>query len=255
MPYATAHTVSLHGALGHLIDVQTDVSPGQVGTTLVGRPDASLSEAKDRCRMAIVNSSLPWPATKRITILLSPADLVKKGTHFDLAVALSILAAADVVPRDSLAGTLFIGELTLAGGLRSVPGVLPMVLAASARGLRRVFVPEPQAREAAMVPHMAVLGTRSLAQVVAELGGEEVPDAPPVAQMSGSRLLSWRGQERMSELDMADLLGLADARFAVEVAAAGGHHLMLSGPKKRVSIGKRPTRTSTPRTVLPSLLL
>ena len=94
MPYATAHTVSLQGRLGHLIDVQADVSPGQVGTTLVGRPDASLNEARDRCRMAIINSQLDWPATKRITILLSPADLLKRGTHFDLAIAVSVLAAA-----------------------------------------------------------------------------------------------------------------------------------------------------------------
>lgn len=249
MPYATAHTVSLQGALGHLIDVQSDVSPGQVGTTLVGRPDASLSEAKDRCRMAIINSQLDWPATKRITILLSPADLPKRGTHFDLAIAVAVLSAAGAVPRAALAGSLFIGELTLNGGLRSVPGVLPMVLAASARGIRRVFVPEPQAREAAMVPGMTVLGMRSLGQIVAELRGEEVPESPPVAEMSGSRLLSWRGQERMSELDMADLLGMADARYAVEVAAAGGHHLMLSGPK---GAGKTTLAERIP-TLLPDL--
>ncbi len=231
MPCATAHTISLQGALGHLIDVQADVSPGQVGTTLVGRPDVSLYEARDRCRMAIVNSKLEWPATKRITILLSPADLLKSGTHFDLAIAVSVLAADGRIPRSALEGTVFIGELTLTGGLRSVPGVLPMVMAAAARGIGRVFVPEPQAREAAMVPGMVVLGMRSLAQVAAELRGDEVPEAPPVAPMSGSRLLSWRGQERMEEVDMADLLGLQDARYAVEVAAAGGHHLMLSGPK------------------------
>lgn len=250
MPYATAHTVSLQGALGHLIEVQADVSPGQVGTTLVGRPDAAINEAKDRCRMAIVNSRQEWwPATKRITILLSPADLPKRGTHFDLAIAVAVLAAAGVVPRDTLRGSLFIGELTLNGGLRSVPGVLPMVLAASARGIHRVFVPEPQAREAAMVPGMTVLGMRSLAQIVAELCGEEVPESPPVAEMSGSRLLSWRGQERMSELDMADLLGMADARYAVEVAAAGGHHLMLSGPK---GAGKTTLAERIP-TLLPDL--
>jgi magnesium chelatase family protein len=231
MPCATAHTISLQGALGHLIDVQADVSPGAVGTTLVGRPDVSLNEARDRCRMAIVNSRLPWPATKRITILLSPADLLKRGTHFDLAIAVSVLAADGTLPAAALDGTVLIGELTLTGGLRSVPGVLPMVLAASERGIRRVFVPEPQAREAAMVPGMTVLGMRSLAQIVAELRGDEVPEAAPVAPMSGSRLLSWRGQDRMEELDMADLLGMQDARYAVEVAAAGGHHLMLSGPK------------------------
>ena len=231
MAFATAHTVSLHGALGHLIDVQTDVSPGQVGLTLVGRPDASLNEARDRCRMAVVNSGLEWPSTRRITVLLSPADLVKRGTHFDLAVSVSVLAAAGTVPPRSLAGTAFIGELTLDGGLRSVPGVLPMVLAAAERGLCRVFVPEPQAREAAMVPGMTVIGMRSLGQVVAELRGEVVPEAPPVAPMSGSRLLTWRGSERRDELDMSHLVGMADARYAVEVAAAGGHHLMLSGPK------------------------
>lgn len=231
MPFATARTVSLHGAVGHLIDVQSDVSPGQPGLTMVGRPDATLNEARDRCRMAIINSGLVWPTTKRITILLSPADLLKSGTHFDLAIAVSVLAADGCVPKPHLAGTAFIGELTLDGNLRSVTGVLPMVLAAAERGVGRVFVPEPQAREAAMVPGMEVFGMRSLGQVVAQLCGDEVPEAPPVAPMSGARLLSWRGEERLEETDMSDLLGLADVRFAVEVAAAGSHHLLLSGPK------------------------
>ena len=83
--HATARTVSLHGAVGHMIDVQTDVSPGAVATVLVGRPDAALNEARDRCRMAILNSDLPWPSTRRTTILLAPADLPKRGTHYDLA--------------------------------------------------------------------------------------------------------------------------------------------------------------------------
>ncbi|MBB3040535.1 YifB family Mg chelatase-like AAA ATPase [Nocardioides soli] len=231
MPFATAHTVSLHGAVGHLIDVQTDVSPGQVGVTVVGRADTTINEARDRCRMAIINSHLDWPATRRITILLSPADLLKRGTHFDLAVAVSVLAAAGTVPAASLADTALVGELTLDGNLRSVSGVLPMVLAAAERGIRAVFVPEPQATEAAMVPDMSVIGVRSLAQVVAILRDEEVPYAEPVAPLSGARLLAWRGQERLEELDLADLLGVDDARYAVEVAAAGGHHLLLSGPK------------------------
>ncbi len=231
MPFATTHTISLQGALGHLIDVQADISQGIVGTTVVGRPDVSLNEARDRCKMAIVNTKLDWPSTRRVTILLSPADLAKSGTHFDLAMAVAVLGAAGVVPKAALTQSVFIGELTLSGGLRSVPGVLPMVLAASARGIRRVFVPEPQAREASMVPGMTVLGMRSLGQIVAELRGEEVPEAAPVAPMSGTRLLSWRGQERMDEVDLSDLLGMGDARYAVEVAAAGGHHLLLSGPK------------------------
>ncbi len=231
MPFATTHCVSLDGATGHLIDVQADVSPGQVATVLVGRPDSALSESRDRCRMAIINSRFDWPNTRRTTILLSPADLPKRGTHYDLAIAVGILGALGEVPVAGLVGTVFLGELTLSGGLRSVRGVLPMALAAKQRGMKRIVVPEPQVGEAAMAGGLEVLGMRSLAQVVAELRGEEIPAAPPVAPMSGGRLLSWRGQERLDEVDLSDLRGMADARYAAEVAAAGGHHLLLSGPK------------------------
>ena len=231
MAVATARTISLHGATGYLIDVQVDVSQGMVMTAMVGRPDASISEARDRCRAAVTNSGFDWPTTRRVTILLSPADLPKRGPHFDLAIAVAVLSASGLVPPAALAGVAFIGELTLDGRLRSVPGVLPMTMAAASRGIRRVVVPEPQAEEAAMVPDMAVIGVRSLAQVVAELRGTEVPTAPPVEPMAGGPLLSWRGEERITDLDMADVLGMADARFALEVAAAGGHHLVLSGPK------------------------
>ena len=186
MPFATTHTVALNGAVGHLVDVQADVSSGQVATVLVGRPDTALNESRDRCRMAILNSRYDWPSTRRTTILLSPADLPKRGTHYDLAIAVAVLGATGVVPPAALTGSLFIGELTLAGGLRSVPGVLPMVMAAAERGIRHVVVPEPQVREASMVPGVDVLGMRSLAQVVAELRDEPVPEAPPVAEMSGT---------------------------------------------------------------------
>ena len=98
MPFATTHTVSLDGATGHLIDVQADVSTGQVATVLVGRPDPALNEARDRCRMAIINSGFDWPQHPAHTILLSPADLPKRGTHFDLAIAVAVLGALDVVP-------------------------------------------------------------------------------------------------------------------------------------------------------------
>jgi magnesium chelatase family protein len=230
MAVATAYTTWLQGVTGHLIEVQADVSSGMVGTTVVGRADVAINEARERCRMAIVNSGLEWPGSKRITILLSPADLAKRGTHFDLAMAVAVLAAHGRVASD-LSRALFVGELTLAGGLRAVSGVLPMVLAASHHGITQVFVPEPQVREAAMVPGTSVFGLRSLAQVVALLNGEEVPDAPPVAGQASGSLLAWRGQTRLEELDLADVDGMADAKLALEVAAAGGHHLMMVGPK------------------------
>jgi magnesium chelatase family protein len=231
MSFATARTISLDGATGHLIDVQVDLSHGVVKTALVGRPDASINEARDRCRAAMINSKYEWPATRRLTILLSPADLPKRGPHFDLAITVGILAASRQVPKPALDGVVFVGELTLDGRLRAVPGVLPMAMAAAARGITRMVVPEPQADEAALVPGMAVIGARSLAQVVAHLRGEEVPTAQPVEPLASLPLVSWRGSERTQDLDMADVIGMRDARHALEVAVAGGHHLMLSGPK------------------------
>lgn len=247
--FAKAHTVALEGAVGHLIDVQADVSQGMPGLTLVGRADAALAEGKDRVRMAIINSRLEWPTTKRITVLLSPADLPKSGSHYDLAMATAILAASGTIAPSALERTALVGELALDGGLRSTAGVLPMVLAASQRGVARVIVPEPQAREAALVPGMTVLGLRSLAQVVAELRGEQVPEAPPVPAAAGGNVLGWRGDRRLEEVDMVDLLGMREARYAVEVAAAGGHHLLLKGPK---GCGKTSIAERIP-TILPDL--
>ncbi|MGH3365146.1 MAG: YifB family Mg chelatase-like AAA ATPase [Nocardioidaceae bacterium] len=231
MGVATARTITLQGASGHVIDVQVDVSQGVVKTAMVGRPDASISEARDRCRAAVTNSGFEWPATRRVTILLSPADLPKRGPHFDLAIAVATLAASGKIPVAALAGVVFVGELTLDGRLRAVPGVLPMAMAASARDLGCVVVPEPQAVEASMIPGMTVLGARSLAQVVAILRAEPVPDAAPVQPLAPGPLLSWRGEHRIEEVDLSDVLGMADAKYALEVAAAGGHHVMLSGPK------------------------
>ena len=229
--FATARTVTLSGVSGHVVDVQADVSQGMVSTTLVGRPDTSVSEARDRCRTAIVNSHYDWPTTRRVTILLSPADLPKRGPHLDLAIATAILAASGVVDPHALHGWMFLGELALDGGLRPVNGVLPMVLTARHHGLSSVMVPEVHVDEVRMVPGVSVVGVRSLAQAVAVLRGAEVPDAPPVPPLASGELLSWRGDRRATELDLADVHGMGDARYALEVTAAGGHHLMLSGPK------------------------
>jgi magnesium chelatase family protein len=173
MGCATTRTVSLAGVTGHVVDVQADVVAGLVSTTMVGRPDASVSEARDRCRAAITNSGYEWPTTKRVTVLLSPADLPKRGSHFDLAIAVAVLTAhgKPEIEQSSLDGLVMVGELTLDGRLRAVQGVLPMVLAARAQGCRSVMVPEVHAEEAAMVPGVEVLGVRSLAQAVAVLTG------------------------------------------------------------------------------------
>ena len=174
---ATTRTVSLQGAVGHVVDVQVDITHGTVGVALVGRPDASISEGRERCRAAVLNSGFDWPSARRVTILLSPTDLPKRGPHFDLAMAIGVMAAhREKVPEAALAGSVLIGELSLDGRIRCVPGVLPMVMAAAAHGITRVVVPEPQAAEAALVEGIEVYGVRSLAQVLALLRGEEVPE-------------------------------------------------------------------------------
>jgi len=249
--WASTRTVSLQGAVGHVVDVQVDVSQGQIATNLVGRADASINEARDRCRAAIENSDYRWPTSRRITILLSPADLPKRGPHFDLAIAVGVLAAGDVeFPPGALDDVVLIGELTLDGRLRCVPGVLPMAMSASARGINRVIVPEPQINEAALVPGVEAYGARSLRQVVALLtGAEVVPEAPPVEPPTGQLLLSWRGEARLEDVDLVDVLGMEDARFALEVAATGGHHMLLTGPK---GAGKTTLAERLP-TILPDL--
>ncbi len=231
MGVATTRTVTLDGVDGHLVDVQVDLAQGVVKTALVGRADLAIQEARDRCRAAVVNSAYEWPSTRRVTILLSPADLPKRGSHFDLAIAAAVVCAQATTPTPGLRDVVLVGELTLDGRLRAVPGVLPMAMAAAARGVHRMIVPEPHAAEAALIPGMEVVGVRSLRQAVAVLRGEPVPAAPEVAPLALGRVMSWRGDRRTEELDMADVLGMADARYSLEVAAAGGHHMLLSGPK------------------------
>ncbi|HEX7738962.1 MAG TPA: YifB family Mg chelatase-like AAA ATPase, partial [Marmoricola sp.] len=248
--WATTHTVSLHGSVGHVIDVQVDLSNGMIGSFLVGRPDTAINEARDRCRAAARNSGFEWPVTKRVTILLSPADLPKRGSHFDLAIAVGVLAAADAdFPEGRLDTAAMIGELTLDGRLRCVPGVLPMVMAAAARGIDTVYVPEPQVGEARMVDGVMVLGVRSLGQVMALLTGTVPPEAPPVEPLTSTPLLGWLDAAAGEDLDLCDVFGMRDARYALEVAAAGGHHLMLSGPR---GSGKTTLAERLP-TILPEL--
>ena len=210
MPFATAHTVSLHGALGHLIDVQADVSPGQVGTTLVGRPDAVAARG--------AATGAGWrSSTAELELAGDQADhdpaVAGRPAQARHRTSTSRSRSPCSPPTAGSRGGARAGPCSSAsspstGGLRSVPGVLPMVLAAAAArhppGLR-ARAAGPRGGDGARA--WPCFGMRSLAQIVAELRGDEVPEAPPVAAMSGSRLLSWRGQERLDEVDMADLLG------------------------------------------------
>ncbi|NAZ86818.1 YifB family Mg chelatase-like AAA ATPase [Kineococcus indalonis] len=225
MALARALAVGLVGLDGHLVQVEADISPGLPAFVLVGLPDASLHEAKDRVRAATANSGCPLPQ-QRITVNLSPATLPKSGSGFDLAVAVAALTASGVLPADASAGAVHLGELGLDGSVRAVDGVLPAVLAAARAGVRSVVVPAATAEEAALVPGVRVRGVRWLAELVADYRGDPPPELPepPLAPAPPAA-----GAARPAP-DLADVVGQGDARFALEVAAAGAHHLLMSGP-------------------------
>jgi magnesium chelatase family protein len=236
MAIAHTHSVALVGVTGYVIEVEADIANGLVGMTLVGLPDTALREARDRIRAAIVNSDEKWPQS-RITVGLSPASLPKRGSWFDLAIAIGILAAARAVPRAALTGVMFFGELGLDGSLRPVRGVLPAVVAAAREGFSTAMVAVENAAEAALVPGMRVIAAGSLTAAADWLRGtpglhSEVKAAAEFT--SGEDLTDHLARDRTAAagpgLDLAEVLGQSMARQALEICAAGGHHLSLLGP-------------------------
>jgi magnesium chelatase family protein len=217
--YARVLCVGLVGVAGHLVEVEADLSPGLPAVVLTGLPDTALHEARDRVRAAVVNSGQAWP-NRRITVNLLPATVPKHGSAFDLAIAAALLAGAGELPTAALDGVVVLGELGLDGAVRPIRGVLPMVAAAARAGIRRVIVPLGNAREATVVPGVTVRGVDSLHRLVAYVRGEDQLLTPPPAAPPPPA----RGP------DLADVAGQELGRYALEVAAAGGHHLALLGP-------------------------
>jgi magnesium chelatase family protein len=217
--YAKVLSVGLVGVRGHLVEVEADVASGLPLVALSGLPDTALHEARDRVRAAIVNSGQAWP-NRRITINLLPASLPKSGSGFDIAVACAVLAGAGELPLAALHGVVVVGELGLDGRVQPVRGVLPMVLAATRAGIRRVVVPQANAAEAALVPGVTVRGTDTLHRLIGFVRGSErlldPPAGPPLEPVAGP--------------DLADVVGQGVGRRAIEVAAAGNHHLAMMGP-------------------------
>ncbi|GAB3729536.1 YifB family Mg chelatase-like AAA ATPase [Amycolatopsis oliviviridis] len=219
MALAKAWSVALLGVEGRMIEIEADIGGGSPKVTMVGLPDTGLKEAKDRVRSAVRNSSQKWP-DERVILGLSPANLPKVGSGYDLGIAAAVLAATGSVPATKLIHTVLLGELALDGRVRAVRGVLPGLLAARNAGYRRAVVPAESLFEAALVDGLEVGGVARLADFVGWLKGEgELVRPEPFAVQEPPRVP-----------DLADVVGQPEARWALEVAAAGGHHLLMTGP-------------------------
>lgn len=223
MTTARTWAVALTGVDGHLVEVEADLTPQTPEFRIIGLPDKALGEAVQRVRNASGNAGLGMPR-RRLTVNLSPASLPKHGSGFDLSIAVATAAAGGALPVESIRSTVHIGELGLDGRLRPVPGVLPAVYAAARAGFHRVVVPYANAAEAALVPGIEVRAAASLAEVASMHGAEiDVPDVEAVE-------IAVPESEGSEQLDLGDVIGQEEAVEALIVAAAGGHHLMLSGP-------------------------
>ncbi|BCQ02951.1 YifB family Mg chelatase-like AAA ATPase [Cutibacterium avidum] len=220
MTGASAWSVALMGLEGCLVEVETAISSGLPRTVLVGLPDMALHEARDRCRAAVGATGMSWPSNV-LTINLTPAGLPKAGTHFDLAIAAATLAADGKIPQTLLGSTVLMGELGLDGRVRPVRGVLPALLAAREAGFECAVVPSGQYAEARLVQGVTIWPVGHLREVVEVLHGRPV--------LATEEPMTDAADADPSLVDLAEVIGQHEARRALEVAAAGRHHILLRG--------------------------
>ena len=206
-------TMSLHGLDGYLIEVQVDVSPGMPEWTIVGLPDTSVKEAKERVRTAIKNSGFELQS-KKIIVNLAPANTRKEGSLFDLPIAIGILANFGAIVSQNLEDTVFVGELSLDGKINKAKGILPMCIEAKKVGMKRIILPKENAKEAGIVKELEVIGVSTLDQLVDFLNGEIT------IENTKTNIEEMWNKEQIYNVDFSEVKGQENVKRAIEVAAA-----------------------------------
>ncbi|RFS81485.1 ATP-binding protein [Actinomadura spongiicola] len=229
MGIARTRAIALVGIDAVVVDVEGSITDGTPGLHLIGLPDTDRNEIRDRVRAAIINSDQQFPH-RHIAVSLFPVSLPKHGSVFDLAIAVAVLAASGTIPAQACASMALIGELGLDGQVRPVHGVLPAVLAAVDAGVSVVVVPQANAAEASLVPGIDVIGITSLGLLIAQLRGMPPPDKGGDDPHDSYHPTAHPAIGLPGDLDLTQVRGQAGGREAIEVAAAGGHHLALVGP-------------------------